>query len=247
MVHLRYVHVWVCVCALCKVAPAIPQVLLRVILWCITRITAYKSSHLSDMRYLLSDIGKYFISVKLGVDWHVGWLRLVGSLKCVSFAKEPYKRDYILQKKPIILRSLLSIAATYGWIRAYQLSPIKSEHTHPYAPTALLYKAVRAGGSLISQISWMLFHSKLRYIMNIYICVYIYVYVCIYVYVYIYIFTYVYIYIHGTAQHKDASQRDTIYIYLYAYINICKRNIYIHVYMYICIYVYMYVHIYKYI
>jgi len=39
------------------------------------------------------------------------WLRLVGSLKlCVSFAKEPYKRDVkerykrddILQKRPII-------------------------------------------------------------------------------------------------------------------------------------------------
>jgi len=35
----------------------------------------------------------------------MGWLRLVGSLKLyVSFAKEPYKRDYILQKRPIILR-----------------------------------------------------------------------------------------------------------------------------------------------
>jgi len=34
----------------------------------------------------------------------MGWLRLVGSLKLqVSFAKEPYKRDDILQKRPIIL------------------------------------------------------------------------------------------------------------------------------------------------
>ena len=32
----------------------------------------------------------------------MGWLRLVGSLKSsVSFAKEPYKRDCILQKRPI--------------------------------------------------------------------------------------------------------------------------------------------------
>jgi len=31
---------------------------------------------------------------------NMGWLRLVGSLKLqVSFAKEPYKRDYILQKR----------------------------------------------------------------------------------------------------------------------------------------------------
>jgi len=42
----------------------------------------------------------------------MGWLRLVGSLKLlVSFAKEPRKRDYILQKRPRILRILL-IAAT---------------------------------------------------------------------------------------------------------------------------------------
>ena len=35
-------------------------------------------------------------------------VRLVCSLKLqVPFAKEPYKTDYILQKRPIILRSLL--------------------------------------------------------------------------------------------------------------------------------------------
>ena len=33
----------------------------------------------------------------------MGWLRLVGSIKRqVSFAKQPYKRDNILQKRPII-------------------------------------------------------------------------------------------------------------------------------------------------
>jgi len=41
----------------------------------------------------------------------MGWLRLVGALKVqVSFAKEPYKRDDILQKRPIILRRLLIVA-----------------------------------------------------------------------------------------------------------------------------------------
>ena len=45
---------------------------------------------------------------------YVEWLRLVGSLKLqVSFAKEPYKRDYILQKRPINLRSLLIVATPY--------------------------------------------------------------------------------------------------------------------------------------
>jgi len=42
------------------------------------------------------------------------WLRLVGSLKLqVSFTKEPYKRDDILQKRPIILWSLLIVATPY--------------------------------------------------------------------------------------------------------------------------------------
>ena len=41
----------------------------------------------------------FFISER----YHMGWLWLVGSLKLqVSFAKEPYKRDNILQKRPII-------------------------------------------------------------------------------------------------------------------------------------------------
>ena len=47
----------------------------------------------------------------------MGWLRLVGCLKSyVSFAKEPYKRDYILQKRPIILRRLLIVATPYSHI-----------------------------------------------------------------------------------------------------------------------------------
>ena len=41
----------------------------------------------------------------------VGWLRLGGSFKLeVSFAKEPYKRDHILKKRPLISRSLLIVA-----------------------------------------------------------------------------------------------------------------------------------------
>jgi len=44
----------------------------------------------------------------------VRWLRLVGSLKLYfSFAKEPYQRDDILQKRPMILRSLLIVATPY--------------------------------------------------------------------------------------------------------------------------------------
>jgi len=50
----------------------------------------------------------------------MGWLRFVGSSKRkVSFAKEPYKRDYILQKSPVILISLLIVATPYECMYVY--------------------------------------------------------------------------------------------------------------------------------
>jgi len=46
------------------------------------------------------------------------WLRLVGSLKLqFSFAKEPYKRDYTLQKRPITTFSHLTAEICVGWLR----------------------------------------------------------------------------------------------------------------------------------
>jgi len=41
------------------------------------------------------------------------WLRGVGSLRLGSFAKEPYERDYIPQKRLTILRSLLIVATPH--------------------------------------------------------------------------------------------------------------------------------------
>ena len=64
--------------------------------------------------FLLSKLC-FILSVAEGVKiiHDMGWLRLVGSLKLqVSFAKKPYKRDDILQKRPIILRSLLIVATS---------------------------------------------------------------------------------------------------------------------------------------
>jgi len=53
----------------------------------------------------------FFLHHVYSISANMGWLRLVRSLKLlVSFAKEPYKRDYILQKRPIKLRSLLIVA-----------------------------------------------------------------------------------------------------------------------------------------
>jgi len=47
------------------------------------------------------------IELEIEIEGHskcnMRWLRLVGSIKLqVSFEKEPYKRDDILQKRPII-------------------------------------------------------------------------------------------------------------------------------------------------
>jgi len=61
-------------------------------------------------------------SSALALWYDMGWLRLVGSLKLeVSTVKEPYKRDYILQKRPVILRSLHIVATPHE----IQKRPIK--------------------------------------------------------------------------------------------------------------------------
>jgi len=40
----------------------------------------------------------------------INWIYIYSLLHLVSFAKEPYIRDHILQKRPVILRSLLIVA-----------------------------------------------------------------------------------------------------------------------------------------
>jgi len=56
---------------------------------------------------------------ELVIESCMGWLRLVGSVQVkVSNAKEPYKRDDILQKRLTISRSLLIIATPYHIIRS---------------------------------------------------------------------------------------------------------------------------------
>jgi len=58
----------------------------------------------------------------------MGWLWLVGSIKLqVFFAKEPYKTDDILQKKPIILSILLTVATPQQ--ERYQLDLQKTPRT----------------------------------------------------------------------------------------------------------------------
>ena len=76
----------------------------------------YAYVHLYVHMYVLSVLAlPAYIKYKSAIIESMGWLRLVGSLKLqVSFAKETYTRDDILQKRPIILRSLLIVATPYG-------------------------------------------------------------------------------------------------------------------------------------
>jgi len=60
----------------------------------------------------------------MGWPWFVGFLKLL-----ISFAKEPYKRDDIPQKRPTILRSLLIEATPYQTPR--HCTHHTHTHTHP--------------------------------------------------------------------------------------------------------------------
>jgi len=90
----------------------------------------------------------------------MGWLRLVGfSNLQVSFAKEPYKRDYILQKRPIILRSLLmdtsdQVLAT-KWVQ------------HPLVSTKCFVRKI-----VLSTTSFVRNNKRIFMCMCVFICVY---------------------------------------------------------------------------
>jgi len=63
----------------------------------------YKEIHISGWQTLRAKPSSLAMTV--------GWLWLVGSIKLyVSFAEESYKTAHILQKRPIILSILLTVA-----------------------------------------------------------------------------------------------------------------------------------------
>jgi len=90
--------------------------------------------------------------------WY-GWLRLVSSIKLqVSIAKEPYKRDYILPKRPIIWRSILNaFMSIHSWISVtfvrdrsrdaelYEAAIQVCDMTHSYVWRYSLLYATKAG------------------------------------------------------------------------------------------------------
>ena len=137
----------------------------------------------------------------------MGWLRLVGSLKLwVSVAKEPYKRDSILQKRPIILRSLLIVATPYVTVcHDYVTSSgvtvchnlIICWHnmtrlcvTHWHIVNIITYWFCDMATQTMS-------HKPCQYVTptqvawGIVVCAYIYIYIYIYLYIFIYIYTYI--------------------------------------------------------
>ena len=66
------------------------------------------------LRANMCDATQFYVRHDSLIIYATRRIRLVGSLKLwVSFAKEPYKRDDILQNRPIVLRSLLIIATPY--------------------------------------------------------------------------------------------------------------------------------------
>ena len=92
------------------------QTICMITIHCVYRQTWMQMFSLSMMMYCVYrqtyrrlQIGWHSISILWG---GFGWL--VASIKLqVSFAKEPYKRDDILQKRPIILSILLIVATPY--------------------------------------------------------------------------------------------------------------------------------------
>jgi len=170
----------------------------------------------------------------------MGWLRLVGFLKLqVSFAKEPYKRDDILQKRPLILRSLLIVAIPcdiltpyWEWRETPCLEPNAQAEGSNYVRVNCV-RVVMRGVCLLSMGACA--HSLYIYVFSIYISLYIYVLwgglacagwgcMCIYIYLYMYMYMYMY-----------------MYIYTYIYICMIYIDLYIYMYKYIYndIYVYM--------
>ena len=110
-----------------------------------TRSHASRIDHTSQMSYIwVSHVTHEWVMAHTNQSRHTSrvtctqlqWLQLVGSLKLQgSFAKEPCKRDYILQKRPIILRRLQISHVTHYESRAHnctRLAYIAGRVYHTY-------------------------------------------------------------------------------------------------------------------
>jgi len=103
-----------------------------------------------------------------GLD--MGWLRLVGSLKSlVSLLKETYKRDDILQKRPIIWRSLLIVATPYVYRDTYVIVYMP-QCGCIYGDTHM-YMRVVYGWTWVSTLAVYISTTYMMY-MHIFMCIY---------------------------------------------------------------------------
>jgi len=107
----------------------------------------------------------------------MGWLRLVGSLNLhVSFAKYRLFYKALLQKRPMILRSLLIVATRYHISRSVFF---------------LCFKIRRPRNSCtnIHAYTCACIHTYIY----VCVCIYVHVYVCVNVYVHVYVSVYIYV------------------------------------------------------
>jgi len=89
-----------------------------------TRETLVCSIHKCDMTPPLRDMTRSCV-------WHHSFMPVTWDKWQVSFAKEPYKRDYILLKRRIILRSLLIHACHLRIPRVFELQYSHVWHDSP--------------------------------------------------------------------------------------------------------------------
>jgi len=74
----------------------------------------YKTNDGNILEHICKILHMQHIPTRYGVATISRLLKIIGLI-----AKEPYKRDYILQERPLFLRSLLIVATPYTTIAPY--------------------------------------------------------------------------------------------------------------------------------
>ena len=106
-IFCMYVRMYVCVCLCVCVCVCVIYIFMYLFMYLfIYNTCVYVSTCI--FTYTLAIVARasvqcIYLYIYSYSSSYMGWLRLVGSKKLqVSFEKEPYKRDYILHKRPII-------------------------------------------------------------------------------------------------------------------------------------------------
>jgi len=171
----------------------------------------------------------------------MGWHRLVGSIKLqVSFAKELYERDNILEKRPVISSILLTVATPYvipvfphhmwsqcsevPWvILSLHIYDSMSSLSSSMACTASSPSSCSSKSNILTAFSRSTLTCAPRIYIRMYVCIYVYAYVyayiknsiCIYMCVYVYVYTYIYIYVLTTFSRSTFTFAPRTHIRIY--------------------------------